>query len=54
MKIVGISKIREIGGSLGIILHKNLFKEFDAKKGDAMVVKYDEVKDIMIICKGGM
>jgi hypothetical protein len=54
MKTVGTSKLRLVGGSLGIILQKRIFNIFKAREGDMLIIKYDEENDRIIIERGGM
>ena len=54
LKVSGVSKIRNIGSSKGLILHKNLFKSFNINVGDNVIVFYDEDNDCVVIKRGGM
>ena len=54
MKTVCVTKLRKVGNALGILFPKKLFEKFTAKENDGLVVYYDEVKDEIVIRKGGM
>jgi len=50
----GITKLRKIGNSTGILLPKKLFKLFIANEDESLVVYYDEENDCVVLKKGGI
>ena len=54
LKTVCVTKLRKVGNALGILFPKRLFENFTVKEKDGMVILYDEIKDELIIRKGGI